>query len=182
MVGNLELQGACCMAWKRMRQSRPMVTSRWEPQVQGSFTNSIGALFWNPTWLSHWMIRPKAQSRCHWACSYKMLRILYKIARNLEVNMQISIMCTHPIQKHWKSFITKVEGPVLVRVMIRTYEILPCLSWQSPKLVCWASKTYLSFRQVWAPVVSHKHWTYGNYRFNWWHVRMKNGFTIESTY
>jgi hypothetical protein len=69
MAGNLELQGACCVAWKRMRQSRPRATSRWEPQVQGSFTSSIEAFFWNPTRLSHWMIRPRARSRCHWACS-----------------------------------------------------------------------------------------------------------------
>jgi hypothetical protein len=48
---------------------------------------------------------------------------------------------------------TKVEEPVVVRVIIWIVEILLYMIFQSPKSVCWASKTYLFFRQVWTPVV-----------------------------
>jgi hypothetical protein len=62
-----------------MRQSRPRATSWRGLQVQGSFNEPIGPLFKNRSGFSHSKFRPRARSRCHWACSEGALR-----ARTLE--------------------------------------------------------------------------------------------------
>jgi hypothetical protein len=69
MAGNLELHEAYRRDWKQTRQSWPRAVLQRGLQVKVAFNDSIGPLFKIPARFNHSKFRPRARSRCHWACS-----------------------------------------------------------------------------------------------------------------
>jgi hypothetical protein len=118
-----------------MRQSRPKATSRWGLQVQGPFNKSIGPLFWNPIGLNHWKLRPRARSRCHWACPYALAMLLpWDRYRNAVPATNPSVICVQLI------LLDTPEGIIMCKKNEHLHPVL----YSHPGTIAWGC-SFISF-------------------------------------